>query len=90
MNRTREKKMFKQNSYYLTDHGDVVDYFSLDEYIHKYKEFLTEANAELLDWELNADKDRLEITYEVERDGELEKDFEYVNYQMVTTYVTAV
>ena len=82
--------MFKQNSYYLPDHGDVVDYFSLDEYIHKYKEFLTEANADLLDWELNADKERLEITYEVERDGELEKDFEYVNYQVVTTYVTAV
>jgi hypothetical protein len=90
MNKTREKKMFKQNSYYLTDHGDVVDYFSLDEYIHKYKEFLTEANAELLDWELNADKERLEITYEVERDGELEKDFEYVNYQVVTAYTTAV
>ena len=82
--------MLKQYSYFLTDHGDVVDHFSLDEYIHKYKEFLTEANAELLDWELNADKERLEITYEVERDGELEKDFEYVNYQVVTTYVTAV
>jgi len=82
--------MFKQYSYYLVDHGDVVDYFSLDEYIHKYKEFLTEANAELLDWELNADKERLEITYEVERDGELEKDFEYVNYQVVTAYTTAV
>lgn len=82
--------MFKQYSYYLPEHGDVVDHFSLDEYINKYKEFLTEANAELLDWELNADKERIEITYEVERDGELEKDFEYVNYQTVTTYITAV
>ena len=88
--------MFKQDSYYLPDHGDVVDYFSLDEYIHKYKDFLIdnpwawEATAELVNWELNADKERLELTYTVERDGEVETDVEYVDYQKVTTYVTAV
>jgi hypothetical protein len=96
MNRTREKKMFKQDSYYLPDHGDVVDHFSLDEYIHKYKDFLIdnpwawEAESQLTNWELNADKDRLELTYTVELNGEIETHVDYVDYQKVTTYITAV
>jgi len=90
MNKTREKKMFKQYSYYLPEHGDVVDHFSLDEYIHTYKEVLTEASAELVNWELNNDRDWLEITYTIDSDGEVETHVEYVDYQTVTTYVTAV
>lgn len=82
--------MFKQYSYYLTDHGDVVDHFSLDEYIHKYKEVLTEASAELVNWELNNDRDWLEITYTIDNDGEVETHTEYVDYQTVTTFSTAV
>ena len=88
--------MFKQYSYYLPDHGDVVDHFSLDEYIHKYKDFLIdnpwawEATAELVNWELNADKEWLELTYTVDPYGEVETHVEYVGYQKVTTYITVV
>lgn len=88
--------MFTQHSFYLVDHGEVVDYHSLDEYINTYKEVLIEnpwdwkTTANLVSWELNGDKQRLELTYTVDPDGEIQTHVEYVDYKPITVYMTIV